>query len=495
MKRIFSIFVSSVQKELAVERRAVKDYITRDPMLGRFFPDVFLFEDLPARDQRPDGRYIEEIDRRDIYLGIFGLTYGAKDLDGLSPTAREFQQATHKAPNQPERIIFIKGLDDSDREPDMSKLIADAGAQLTRRRFIDIPSLLREVYNSLVDFLDERHLLRTPPFDSAPCPGATLNDISAANVREFLRLAEENGRFQPVGPRTPAHVLRHFHLLADGQPTQAGIFLFGDRPTHFLRQTQLQCLQFEGTEKRKPIADQRAFEGSVFETIDAARHFVLAKLMTRVGLAAAGASAPVQPEIPTFVIREAIVNAVAHRDYTSDGFVQVIVFSDRVEIWNPGRLPAGLSEDDLRHPHGPLPRNPLLAEPLFRAGYAEKAGSGTTDMIDACRDAGVPEPTFKQHGPHFVVTLWRDWLTEDVLAGLGLNERQLKALAAIRRQPRFANSDYQAATGISRATAKRDLEELIAKGLIVPKGSGRGAYYEFARKRPNNGSNGPPRQE
>lgn len=54
------------------------------------------------------------------------------------------------------------------------------------------------------------------------------------------------------------------------------------------------------------------------------------------------------------MIREAIVNAVAHRDYTSDGFVQVIVFSDRVEIWNPGRLPAGLSEDDLRHPHGPL---------------------------------------------------------------------------------------------------------------------------------------------
>lgn len=122
MKRIFSIFVSSVQKELAVERRAVKEYITRDPMLGRFFPDVFLFEDLPARDQRPDGRYIGEIDRRDIYLGIFGLTYGTKDLDGLSPTAREFQHATHEATNQPERIIFIKGLDDSDREPEMSKL-------------------------------------------------------------------------------------------------------------------------------------------------------------------------------------------------------------------------------------------------------------------------------------------------------------------------------------------------------------------------------------
>jgi predicted HTH transcriptional regulator len=486
MKRVFSIFVSSVQKELAAERRALKDYITRDPMLGRFFPDVFLFEDLPARDQQPDERYIGEIDRRDIYLGIFGLTYGRKDQDGLSPTAREFHHATHNAPNRPERIILVKGLDDSGREPEMVKLILTAGAQLTRRRFIDSSGLLREVYNSLVDFLEEHHLLRTPPFDSAPCPGATLKNISAEKVREFLRLAGEKGRFQPVGPRTPAHVLRHFHLLADGHPTQAGVFLFGDKPAQFLHQTQLHCLQFEGTEKRKPISDQRAFEGSVFETIDAARQFVLSKLATRVGLAAGSASAPVQPEIPAFVIREAIVNAVAHRDYTSDGFVQVIVFSDRVEVWNPGRLPAGLSEEDLRHPHGPLPRNPLIAEPLFRAGYAEKAGSGTTDMIEACRTAGVPEPDFKQHGPHFVVTLWRDWLTDEVLARLEFNDRQMQAVALVKRQGRISNAEFQKLTGASPRTALRELTAMVEAGTLFPVGSGRSAAYSLARKRAMN---------
>jgi predicted HTH transcriptional regulator len=145
----------------------------------------------------------------------------------------------------------------------------------------------------------------------------------------------------------------------------------------------------------------------------------------------------------------------------------VIVFSDRVEIWNPGRLPAGLSEEDLRHPHGPLPRNPLLAEPLFRAGYAEKAGSGTTDMIDACSDAGVPEPTFKQHGPPFVVTLWRDWLTDDVLAGLGLNERQLKALTAIRRQTRRAEA-------IRQPFVPQPLKHPLANGTktLLPNGLG-----------------------
>ena len=495
MKHTFSIFVSSVQKELTEERRALKDYVTRDPFLGRFFPDVFLFEDLPAQDQRPDALYLAEIESRDIYLGIFAQQYGWKDQEGLSPTAREFRHATHDASNHPERLIFVKGQGNDGRDPEMVDLIREADSQLKRSRFQDTSGFLREVYASLVAFLDRHNLVTVPPFDSAPSRRATMKDISPAKVREFLRLAEEKGRFRPVGPRSPAHVLRHFHLLAQDQPTQAGLFLFGENPARLLPQTQLHCLHFNGTVKRKPIEDQQAYEGTAFETIDAAHRFVLGKLATRVGVTTSGASAPVQPEIPAFVVREALVNAVAHRDYTSDGFVQAIVFSDRVEVWNPGHLPPGLTERDLREAHGPLPRNPLIAEPLFRAGYAEKAGSGTTDMIDACRAVGIPEPDFQQRGPHFAVTLWREWLTDEVLVGLGLNERQLKALPAIRRQSRFANSDYQAATGSSRATAKRDLEALIAKGLIVPKGSGRGAYYEFTRKRPNNGPNGSPEGE
>jgi predicted HTH transcriptional regulator len=94
------------------------------------------------------------------------------------------------------------------------------------------------------------------------------------------------------------------------------------------------------------------------------------------------------------VIREAIVNAVAHRDYTSNGSVQVMVFADRVEIWNPGSLPPSLSLAQLRQPHGSIPANPLLAEPLYLAQYIERLGTGTADMIRRCREAGLPEPVF-----------------------------------------------------------------------------------------------------
>jgi len=94
----------------------------------------------------------------------------------------------------------------------------------------------------------------------------------------------------------------------------------------------------------------------------------------------------------------------------------------------------------------------------------------------------------EQRSGSFVITLWRDWLTDKVIAVLNLNERQIKALPVIRQQRHLTNSDYQAITGATRPTAKRDLEELVRKGVIAPKGRGRGAYYELLKKRLMNGS-------
>ncbi len=104
--------------------------------------------------------------------------------------------------------------------------------------------------------------------------------------------------------------------------------------------------------------------------------------------------APVAYELPPDVVREAIVNAVAHRDYTSNGSVQVMLFADRLEIWNPGTLPPSLTLESLRNPHGSVPGNPLLAEPLYLTKYIERMGTGTGDMIRRCREAGLPEPEF-----------------------------------------------------------------------------------------------------
>jgi predicted HTH transcriptional regulator len=107
------------------------------------------------------------------------------------------------------------------------------------------------------------------------------------------------------------------------------------------------------------------------------------------------------------VVTEGIVNAVAHRDYTSNASVEIMLFSDRLEIWNPGSLPPSLRIADLRKPHASQPSNPLLSEPLFLTKYIEKAGTGTIDIYDQCRAAGMRLPKFRIESGLFILTVWR----------------------------------------------------------------------------------------
>ncbi|MDO9586217.1 MAG: ATP-binding protein [Syntrophales bacterium] len=133
----------------------------------------------------------------------------------------------------------------------------------------------------------------------------------------------------------------------------------------------------------------------------------MGKINRAVGTRAVSNQAPVTYELPRLAVAEAIVNAVAHRDYTSNASVQVMLFSDRLEVWNPGQLPPPLTLKALRAPHPSIPHNPLIAEPLFLTRYIEKAGTGILDMIKLCKAAGVPTPQFRQDGGQFIQTLRR----------------------------------------------------------------------------------------
>ena len=142
-------------------------------------------------------------------------------------------------------------------------------------------------------------------------------------------------------------------------------------------------------------------------------------------------------------------------------------------------------------PHPSIPRNPLISEPLFLAHYVERAGTGTLDMIALCREAGLPEPEFRQDGGQFVQTIWRDWLTPDVLSSLGLNERQMKALAYLKVEGRISNQEYQRAASTTKKTASRDLDDLVDKEVLERIGTtGRGTFYVIARKGDKKGTNG-----
>ncbi|WP_319509104.1 ATP-binding protein [uncultured Methanolobus sp.] len=111
--------------------------------------------------------------------------------------------------------------------------------------------------------------------------------------------------------------------------------------------------------------------------------------------------------MPQAVVAEGIVNAIAHRDHTSNANVQIMLFADRLEIWNPGGLPPSLSLESLRKPHPSHPANPLIAESLFLVKYIEKAGTGTLDIIRLCRKHDLMEPEFILDDGSFVLVLRR----------------------------------------------------------------------------------------
>ncbi len=397
------IFLSSVQKEFAAERAALRDYLRGDALMRRFF-EVFLFEEVPAADRRADALYLDEVDRADLYLGLFGNDYGFEDADGVSPTQREFERATAR---RIPRLVFVKGADDRAKHPRMQALVRQAGDELIRRRFGAAAELVAAVYAALVGFLEERELIRSGPFDAAACPQATLDDLDPERMTWFIREARRARGFPLAESATPRELLTHLNLLDDGRPTNAAVLLFGRQPQRFLMASEVKCAHFHGTEVAKPIPSYQVYKGSAFAVVDQAVDFVMSKIALRVGTRAAGPQADVRYEIPREVVVEAIVNAVAHRDYTSHGSVQVMLFADRLEVWNPGRLPQSLTLAMLREPHGSVPGNPLLAEPLYLVKYIERMGTGTRDMIRLCRGAGLREPEFAQRDG-FVTTVWRE---------------------------------------------------------------------------------------
>ena len=383
------IFISSVQGEFAEERAALRDYIQDDPLMRRFF-DVFVFEDVPASDQRPEQLYLDEVERSDIYVGLFGRDYGSEDGEGVSPTEREFDHATAAGVH---RLIFLKAVAGK-RHPKMQALVGKAEAGLIRKRFGTVAELVAGLYAALVEYLDSRELIRWGPFDASPCPKATLDDLDFERMAQFIRTARVVRQFPlPLGT-PPSELLEHMNLLDDTRLTNAAVLLFGKAPQRFVMSSEVRCAHFHGTEVAKPIPSYQVYKGTAFELVDQAVDFVLSKINRRIGTRTENARAPRTYEIPVEVVTEAIVNAVAHRDYTDNGSVQVMLFADRLEVRNPGRLPPPLTLEQLREAHRSVPGNPLLGEALYLTEYIERMGTGTLDMIRRCVAAGLAEPEF-----------------------------------------------------------------------------------------------------
>ena len=402
----YRIFISSVQREFAAERKLLADYIRKDAILGRFF-DVFLFEDVPAQERPASAVYLSEVDECDIYLCLLGKTYGNTDRRGVSATECEYERAEAK---QKDRLCFVRNVD-GEREKKETAFVARVNAERTRKGFKTWDELRVSVYAALANYLELKGLINILPFDSAKTAGVQLKDLSIGKMRAFIRDAREKRDYQLPANASATRLLTALELVDDkGRIANSAALLFGKRPQRFFRSSEVKCCWFLSTDVEKPMADHQIYEGDVFEMADEATHFVMSHLSNWVGTRADGetAAVPTKYELPRDVVFEGIVNAICHRDYTLNASVQVMLFRDRLEIWSPGGLPKGMTIAKLGKLHHSVPVNPLLAQAMYLRGYIEKVGSGTRDMVTKSRAWGNEAPVWEiEDGDDFRVVLKR----------------------------------------------------------------------------------------
>lgn len=275
---------------------------------------------------------------------------------------------------------------------------------------------------------------------------------------------------------TSEELLDKLRLVQDGKLKRAAIILFGKDPSKFYPNTFVKIGKFEDDDFT--IRFQEVEEGNIIEVLDKVLRTLDYKFLIK-NISFEGMNRVETLEYPVPALREMLLNALIHRNYMGAP-TQLRVYDNKLQLWNHGTLPEGITLEKLSKSHSSFPRNPVLAEACFKGGYIDSWGSGIMKIIDSCKAAGLPTPALEEDMGGFIVKLFKDRFTEDQLQKLGINERQIKAVLYVKEKGRITNSEYQKLNNISRRTATDELAELTNKFEIFKNiGYGAGSFYEI----------------
>jgi len=306
---------------------------------------------------------------------------------------------------------------------------------------------------------------------------ATFDDIDETSIKKYLRKAEEAGRLPDVEGLSTPELLEKLRLTKNGKLKRAAIVLFGKDPGKFYPSTFIKIGKFEDDDFT--IHFQEVEEGNTIQLLDKVLRTLDHKFLIR-NISFVGMNRVETLEYPIPALREMILNALIHRNYMG-AHTQLRVYDKKLFLWNHGTLPEGITLAELTETHSSFPRNPALAEACFKGGYIDAWGSGTVKIIDACKAAGLPDPTMEEKWGGFIVTLYKERFSVEELQKMGLNERQIKAVLYVKEKGKITNSEYQEINDISKRTAAYELLELIENYKIFKQqGESVATYYEIS---------------
>lgn len=329
-------------------------------------------------------------------------------------------------------------------------------------------------------------------WDNQTEDSANMADLAEEAIEQFVARLNRAGRRPIPAGETHSSTLEKLGLTVKGQPTRAAVLLLGKDPKRFYPMAFVKAGRFKSA---VTILDDREFNGTLFHQMDGAMAWLMDRIETRFLIGPSmklskekPAGSPLEREevwqYPLPALREALANAVCHRDYRSGVATTVRVYDKRLEVWNPGSLPPDLPVEALLREHTSHSPNRLLAECFFNTGIIERWGSGTLRMAAALEEQDQPQPEFDISTPNlFKVIMFASGYTNSKLRELGLNDRQIGVIHYLRLKDAIVTSEYQAWSGASKATATRDLGELVLKGFIRREGKGTAVSYTLVEPR------------
>jgi len=322
----------------------------------------------------------------------------------------------------------------------------------------------------------ERRLLErlhaTRRWENEPVPdGVSINDLDAEEIQITLDNAIRLGRLETTDRRDTASILRGLELVCEGKLLNAAVVLYGksDQLKTLYPQTSIRLARFRGKDRLADFADNRQYWGHAFALLRRAESFLIDHVPIAGRVVSGKMIREDQPWYPPRATREALANALCHRDYTTPGgAVAVAMYDDHLEITNPGALQFGITPEKLTKPHESKPWNPIIANVFYRVGIIERWGTGTLNIIDWCAENGNPAPNWQEQAGSVYVTFLPAALPDTPQVGtkLGLSRDQVQIIHNLLKDR--AITDLMELLGRANRTKFRDqiLNPLIRAGLV-----------------------------
>jgi len=325
----------------------------------------------------------------------------------------------------------------------------------------------------------------TGDFETEAVPGATTDDFKREIIDEYLEKRAERSKRVHSGEinRLLAEIGA---ITTDGKPTVCGLLLFSDYPQRWLPQSSVVFARFVGTTPRGEqglagYTRREEITGSVPRLIEATWNLIWSEMA--ISAVVKGLEREETFEYPQFAVREALVNAICHRDYRLRGRrIEVRMFSDRLEVISPGGLPGFITVENIKDEH--FSRNPRLVGGLFHWGYIEELGLGIDRMMEVMEQAGHSPPRFDARPYSFAVALHNERIRPGVPEwSRDTNHRQARALQYIRERGSITNREYRSLIhSVSTETLRLDLADLVQKGVLNKVGANKGTHYTLRKR-------------